>query len=393
MTDNNRFHLPSGVALYAGETRVDLHARDTLQGFGHIPADPADAALAGLAARLRNADAFCISDHALPEHCHTAPPFFLTLTGGSSGAPKAIRRTQASWRASFEVNIQQFDLRRRRAVAVLGGLAHSLALYGVLEGLHAGLDVHALAGLAATVQRRVLAAHQIGVLYATPTQLRLLAHGTPDPLPQVEIILCGGGALDQNTTEAVSTLCPNARLHQFYGAAETSFVTITDAATPAGSVGKAYPGVELKLQDGLLWVRSPYLFDGYAHGASSQTRWEDGFLTVGELARMIGRASRQVNIADQLVSPEPLEAFVEVHSDGGPNAVLPVPDRTRGTRLILVLEGPQDTARAQALSDACRGQFGALIAPRTVLFYPKLPRLGSGKIDIDQLGKWLGGQT
>jgi len=35
-------------------------------------------------------------------------PVFFTLTGGSSGQPKVIERSQASWIASFHINAARF---------------------------------------------------------------------------------------------------------------------------------------------------------------------------------------------------------------------------------------------------------------------------------------------
>ena len=399
MAVNDRFQISASAALFAGGARVDWRPENPL-GFRRITARPAARALGDLAAALSAGDGFCVTQEPLPKDCQTKPAHFLTLTGGSTGAPKVIRRTATSWRESFAVNAARFKLAQHQSVAVLGCLSHSLALYGVLEGLDQGLDILALAGVPPTRQRSLLQDHKTGVLYATPTQLRLLLSGKPGRLDHIATILCGGGALDPQTAQLVQAHCPNAQLHQFYGAAETSFVTMTDAQTPEGSVGKAYPGVELSLRDGVLWVSSPYLFDGYACGASDQTLWQDGFVTVGELATIdadgnvwiTGRQSRQVNIADHLVSPETVERLVAAHPLGGPCAAVPVADPVRDTRLALVLQGSPDAARAQTLRAVCQGQLGARVAPRVVLFCPELPRLASGKPDLTAIAKWVEAQ-
>ncbi|HEX9858514.1 MAG TPA: hypothetical protein VGA75_09170, partial [Paracoccaceae bacterium] len=76
-----------------------------------------------------------------------AVPMFETLTSGTSGRPRRIRRTQASWIASFAVNAGLFGIGPCVAGAVLGRLVHSLALYGALEALHLGAVLHLLDGL------------------------------------------------------------------------------------------------------------------------------------------------------------------------------------------------------------------------------------------------------
>ena len=109
------------------------------------------------------------------------PPAFETLTSGTSGTPRRIRRSQSSWTASFAVNGQLFGIGPGARVAVLGRLSHSLALYAGFEGLHLGAAVHLMDRLRPDRQRRALADLRITQLYATPAQLRLLADA-PGPL-------------------------------------------------------------------------------------------------------------------------------------------------------------------------------------------------------------------
>ncbi len=397
MAHDPMFCLAPSARLFAGDARVALPPNAPAQGFRIIPANPPSAALGLLVEAVSARDAFCVAPEPLPRDCTASAPDFLTLTGGSTGAPKAILRSQASWIASFELHARLFDLPQLGSTAILGSLGHSLSLFAVLEGLHLGLDVHVLTALPAARQRDSLSANQIRVLYATPTQLRLLAHNTLAPIPSLSLLFCGGGTLDAHTQDALQGLFPNAEIHRFYGAAETSFVTMADRTTPAGSVGKPYADVDVRLLDGALWVRSPYLFTGYIPPNTAPPEMRDGFLNTGDLARadaeghlwITGRASRQVSIADQLVSPEAVEALVASHPLGGPCAVLALPDKLRGHRLALVLQGPKDPARDKAVRQACIDSFGPLIAPRKILFQPELPRLESGKTDLTQLAQLL----
>ena len=72
---------------------------------------------------------------------------FETLTSGSSGQPRRIRRSVASWQASFAVNAGLFGIGPGVALAVLGRLSHSLSLYGALEGMALGASVHLMDGV------------------------------------------------------------------------------------------------------------------------------------------------------------------------------------------------------------------------------------------------------
>lgn len=334
-------------------------------------------------------------------------PMFETLTSGSSGAPRRIRRTQHSWIDSFEINARLFGIGAGAAVAVLGRLEHSLALYGALEALHLGAGLHLLAGLRPDRQVAALAARGIGVLYATPVQLRLLveaqARGLP-PVPGLRHVLVGGAKFDHAARAACKAAFPGATVREFYGAAETSFIALADNDTPEGAVGRPYPGVEISVRDdgdtpvpdgtvGRIWVRSPYLFAGYASGAVPGTRWRDNWLTIGEHGALCagqlylaGRESRMVTIADQNVFPEEVEAFLLAQPGVARAAVLAQPDARRGHVLQAVIMGNADATDVLA---ACRAGLGALKAPRRVVMRQDWPLLPSGKTDLAELERAL----
>jgi long-chain acyl-CoA synthetase len=331
-----------------------------------------------------------------PEPDGAAVPLFETLTSGSTGAPRRIRRTQGSWIASFAVNAR-FGIGPGARVAVLGRLVHSLALYGAIEGLHLGAEVHLLEALRPDRQRKALIQRRISHLYATPAQLRLLAEGVGD-CPDLRVILVGGSKLDPALRAALKRMSPGAAVREFYGAAETSFIALADADTPEASVGRPYPGVEIALDPGgEIWVKSPYLFMGYT-GDPGGARWRDGWLSVGEIGRiergflhLHGRAGRMVTVADQNVFPEEIETLLVGLPGIRRVAVLPVPDPLRGSVLIAMAQG--DPTCEAAILQAARAALGPLKAPRSLIWVSDWPLLASGKTDLralKALGPWPG---
>lgn len=349
---------------------------------------------------LTNRTPFCVCDTVPPSLDTLDPAEFATLTGGTSGPPKFIARSQASWITSFHTNAAKFAYTATDSIAVLGALTHSLALYGLLEGLHLGHDVHILCGAKPTKQSKALRQSGCTVLYATPTQLRLLPTGTI--LPDIRLILCGGGALSGQTRTHISTIFPNAALHVFYGAAETSFITLSDAQTPEGSVGRAYPEVDIEIRTadsmgtGLIWVRSPYLFERYLKGHSSHTQRDGDWLTVGEYGTLDaqgylylrGRAGRMINIADTAVFPEELEARIAAMPDMPNCAILVRLDAMRGRHLVAVIEGSDNPHLRDRLMTYCKQQ--GLITPRAIEFMQSFPLLPSGKPDLTRIAALTG---
>jgi len=338
-------------------------------------------------------------------------PCFQCMSSGTTGQPKSIRRTHLSWIKSFEINAGKFSLTPADSYGVLGHLSHSLALYSVMEAAHIGADIHVLAQMRPDRQIKALAAQETSILYATPTQLRLLFATEnslgPQTLPAVRFVFCGGGNLDQTTRENAAVFFPNAALHEFYGASETSFISIADVETPTGSVGKAYPGVsveirqeEIALKNGVgeVWVKSPYLFNGYGHGDSEDTVWRDRFLSVGEMGWIddrgnlfiAGRKSRMVTIADQNAFPEEAEEFLLSDPDVPHCCVLPRPDVKRGNVFVAIVAGNENAETRDRLIKLCRQTLGPLKAPRKIIFLPDFPLLSSGKPDLSSIRKIVG---
>ena len=322
--------------------------------------------------------------------------WLMVQSAGSTGSPKVIRRSPASWMASFGVTKDNFQIDKGATYATLGALEHSLTLYASLEALHIGCDLVALEGQLPRGQSAALRQEKVQVLYATPTQLRRLLTSDRDTCPDLKWVFCGGGFLDTETRLAVTKFAPNAVIHAFFGASETSFITMTDEHTPAGSVGKAYPCVEIFIDAdapeavGEIWVKSPYLFDGYEEGTSAETRFIDGFVSIGEIGRLdergylvlLGRKSRMVGVADQNVFLEVVEAQLQKSANGAVVAVISVPDKLRGNVIVGVVEGPKNEKLAQAMIKMCRDNLGLHAAPRQIVFVDEMPLLNAGKPDL-----------
>lgn len=331
-------------------------------------------------------------------------------TSGSTGTSKVIRRTQHSWTRSFAVNGRVLGLSPADCIAVFGTLAHSLVLYGTLEAAHHGARILDLHGLRPDRQGGALAREQATVLYITPTQLGLLCTGTTPPLASVRHILVGGGQLSDRIRTAAARLFPNARLIHFYGAAETSFIAWSNGSAPRGSVGTAYPDVRLSIRDeaghetggiGEIWVKSPYLFDGYASTHSADTRWNGDYLSIAELGRLdgdgnlfvMGRRNRMVTISDINVFPEEIETYLAGVAGTDDVVVIPLPDPKRGSRLVAVIAGADPSMGENAVLQLCRRDLGPLRAPRRVLFAPQLAMLPAGKPDYRAIRKWVESNT
>ena len=388
-----RFHRDTASRIHALRIQNPIHTT-TIGGVTYITDTDAVAALEAVWAAVQRKHDFCVC-HEIPDAQPHIPPLdgchFHTQTGGTTGRPKPIRRTHRSWVLSHEQNAKMFEISQNDTYGILGKLGHSLALYAAMEACHIGADIQFLFGAPAHAQMTQIIQSDVNIIYATPTQLRQFRSGQA---PKVRYIFCGGGTLDAATRSGIRSHFPNATLAEFYGASETSFVTVSDQHTPTGTVGRPYPGVTIDIRSpnpqgiGDVWVQSPYLFTDYADGAPAQD-----WVCVGEVGRLdngyltlLGRRDRMVTIADQNVFPEQIEVAIR-EVDGVRDAcVIPVSNQTRGHVLHAYVVG--EGVDVSFLKMELQFQFGTMIAPKTIHMVSEIPKTHSGKHDLATVTEW-----
>lgn len=438
-------HLPNGPALVLLFFAAARAGREAQVLDPQWPAATLDTMLAALApahlitadARLaaRHPTATLLADVAMPfadvaeavgaPTEFTAPTtpeadqtFYVGFTSGSTGLPKGYRRSHRSWVESFRADAREFGIRGGDVVLAPGTLTHSLFLYAMANGLHAGATVVFCRQFRPDAVMRLVAEHRATVLYGVPTHLRMVLDAARGagvaPAGNVRWVLSSGAKWFAGAAGELRHQFPAARFAEFYGASELSFVTVArdDEPVPETSVGRAFHGVTLSVRDqggrrlpvgrvGRVFAESPFLFSGYAAGGEGDLYRADGAMSVGDIGRMdaegflylIGREKRMIVTSGKNLFPEEVEHVLERHPAIAAAAVMGVSDARRGERLVAVI----------ALAEGARASRAALIAharaalplykvPRLYYRTARWPRTPSGKTDFDALRRlWENG--
>lgn len=377
---------------------------DLVVGGGDLAGWDLVATLAGLPVRRR----------ARPPLGSSAPVppdvFYVGFTSGSSGRPKAFMRTHRSWVASF-AGLDRVAGELRGEVIVPGPLAGSHFLFGALHGLNGGATVRLVppgGAMAAVAERLGEGGEEVAGLYVVPSMLNDLARMVAGrPVRCTGTIFCAGARLDSAVRDAVAHALPDARVVEYYGASELSFVAIRvdGDGTPEGSVGRAFPAVELATFDdagrpsatgveGQIAVRSALVFSGYrgVEPATGARDLGDGWLTVGDRGtldadgylRVSGRGSALIITGGANVQPEEVEGVLTDIAGIADCAVVGMDDSRWGQVPVAVITLSVEDApsRAEVRREVVRRLSGHK-RPRHYLIAPRLPRLAGGKVDRD----------
>ena len=299
---------------------------------------------------------------------HDAGELVALATAGTTSGPRSVVRSTRSWLDSLPVVERLTGLDESSRVWVPGPLSATMNLFAA---------VHARVLGARLVDSPADASHAV----LTPGGLDDAAS-----LSGVTVVVAGD-RLDRRRHDAA--VSAGARVHHYYGAAELSFVawgSHADDLVP-------FPGVDVSVRAGEIWVRTPYLCVGY-DGPPGPLRVDaDGYVTVGDrgslhdgVLTVAGRADA-VQVGTATVEPADVEAALRPAARGD-LAVVGVPHGTLGAVLAVALTEPSDLERVKATA---RDELSGSLRPRLWFHVPRLPRTSAGKVDRSALVSALSG--
>lgn len=310
----------------------------------------------------------------------------LVYTSGTTGAPKGIVHSQETLLAAVD------------QVATAWGMGPSDRLLHVLPLHHVhGLVVGLLTTLAAGASVELCARFDVDTVvsrlaettlfFGVPTMYHRLARaGQLEALASLRLVVSGSAPLDL----ALATTLRDAGVPilERYGMTETC-LTLTqplDGPRVPGTVGEPFGGVEARVVDGALEVRTPALALGVFGLDAPLTADPEGWFATGDLVeygrggyRIVGRRSNLIITGGSNVVPEAVEAILLAHPTVLEAVVRGEPDEDLGQRVVasVVLAVGGDVDHLDAYLAA---QLPAPERPRRIDVVHALARNDMGKI-------------
>jgi len=239
-------------------------------------------------------------------------PGLVVFTSGSTGRPKGILH-------DCERLVRRFATPRTAYRTLLFLLFDHLGGFNTLMAVlcHGGTMV-VPSERNPTEVARVIEAGRVELLPVTPTLLNLLvASGAGDEfdLSSVRLVTYGTEVMPEGTLRKIGRLFPQARFQQTYGLSELGTMRSKSQGSDSVWIKVGGPGVETRVVDDVLHVRSELAMVGYLNAPSPFD--SEGWLSTGdrveqrgEYFRILGRESDIINVGGQKVFPAEVETVL-----------------------------------------------------------------------------------
>lgn len=304
-------------------------------------------------------------------------PSNVILTSGSSGFPKAAVHNLANHIANAEG--------ARSLIPLVTGDAWLLSLplfhVGGLAILNRCALVAATVVLPAPALPLQTQIERDGLTHASlvPTQLLNLLADKQASLKSIKALLLGGGAISIDLLKQLE----QRHIASFtsYGMTEMGSQITTGPALSDGTSGKLLPGRELKIIDGVIWVRGDCLFMGYLtdNGIERPLDAKGWFYTKdrgewdanGNL-KILGRVDNMFISGGENIQPEEIEAALKLHPLIDEAIVFPQPDVTFGQLPTAIIRG--DILSSGTVGNNTSQEISAIEAELEVFLADKIAR-------------------
>ena len=350
---------------------------------------------------------------ALKIHIREDDPVLLLYTSGTTGIPKGVIHTHASFNHSrvsehFE---QVYDW--KDGDLFLNPLPN-------FHLLHIALSLQCLYnGVAISIQRMFdpaallagVEAQRPSLLVLTPTMVQMMLDHTnaaKTDFSSVRLTMYAGSPISLGLIKRAMSMMPG-KFMQFYGQTETSGpVSLLrpdehnlDDEQKLKSCGRPLPLINLRIVDahgndvpdgepGELLVSAPASTAGYwRQGDLTEARFQNGWYRTADIAYrdaeglyyIYDRADDKIITGGENVYSTEVESAISLHPSVAAVAVIGVPDPRWGEAIKAIVV-PRDGQEpdAEAIIAHCRTRLAGYKVPKSIDFVAAMPVTGTGKI-------------
>jgi acyl-coenzyme A synthetase/AMP-(fatty) acid ligase len=319
---------------------------------------------------------------------------WLMLTSGTSGVPKIVSHTLEGLCGAIVAEDPAHDS------APVWATFYDIRRYGGLQ-----IFLRAIVGGGSMVlsdpdQRLVdhvarLSARGVTHISGTPSHWRkfLMSGLVADFAPRY--VRLSGEIADQAVLDALKQTFPQASIGHAFASTEAGVCfAVNDGLEgfPVSMIGQNRDGVEMKVIDGSLRIRSKRTANAYVGKSAPQLADADGFVDTGDMVELrgdrnyfVGRRDGIINIGGLKVHPEEIEAVINRHAEVRMSRAKSRKSPITGSIVVAdVVLAEAAVARAKEIRDEilaeCRAHLASHKVPAAIRIIETLDVTPAGKL-------------
>lgn len=357
---------------------------------------------------------------------HDALSYILTMTSGSTGAPKPILLTQGSKTARASALVALYGVDENDTVLAATPMYHSLAQRLVLTPLLVGGTSVIMGPFTPQNWLESVCSHHVSFTILVSSQIvaisRYIKENSNDDLDECQSlrVLVSSSAALKITDKAEALEVFECDIYECYGTSEIAIATSLKLSADQevlGSVGFAAPGVGIQIlseedevcksgEIGEIVCRTPMLFGGYyEQEAQTQAAMYGEYFKTGDLGRIdaegalhfCGRKKDIIIVGGINVYPSDIENVVLQMPGIFACAAFSMESNELGevTAIAIVRDAMDETALVSARSVRrwCMGRLADFQFPHRIVFVEALPTNAMGKLMRGELSSSYGAST
>ena len=324
------------------------------------------------------------------------------FSSGTTGMPKAVRHTHASFAAAVAHWHDALHLSSADRMQIMTPPSHILGLLNIVMALETGAWIRLHRRFDIDLMLHHIETDGITIEMAVaPIALALAAHPNLESydLSSLRYIMWCATPVTPSVAEAV-TQRTGVSWVTAYGTSELVVIACNEIeGARLDTVGRPVPEVRLRivsLEDGEplspgavgeIQVRSDSVMAGYLPDSATAEAFSEGWYRTGDVGyldvdgwlRITDRAKEMIKVRGFQVAPAEIEAVLHGHAAVEDCAVFGVPDAANGEAVVAAVKTCRPV-EADELIALVGDRLASYKRPNRVVFVDEIPRLPSGKV-------------